>query len=446
MTWEPWDWKNLPLAQQPDWPDPAAVDAVEKELSNFPPLVVPAEINQLTDALARASRGEAFLLQAGDCAESFHDHSALSVRNKLRVILQMAVVLTYSGGVPVIKLGRIAGQYAKPRSAPTERYQGIELPTFRGHIVHDDAPTLRARTPDPRRFIDAYHQSRATLNLLRSLTGGGFADLSQVHTWNQQFVADSPEGKRYEAIATEIERALQFMAACGIDLNREVALSQVRFWTSHEALLLGYEAALTRRDPKTNNYYDLSAHMVWIGERTRNLDGGHLRFVSGISNPIGCKVGPTTTAEELIAICRMLDPDRTPGRLTLITRMGADRLKDRLPELIRAVRDEGYPVVWTCDPMHGNTFQASSGRKTRRFDDVLAEIKAFFDAHRAEGSWPGGIHIELTGENVTECLGGSSEILEDSLDASYDTICDPRLNAQQSLDLAYRVAEFLIRE
>lgn len=444
MTWSQWDWKDYPIQQQPDWPDVGALETVEKELSTCAPLVVAAEIRSLSESLARAANGEAFLLQAGDCAESFLDHSAQSVRNKLRVILQMAVVLTYSSGVPVIKVGRIAGQFAKPRSSPTEAFEGRVLPSFRGHIVHSDEPDPHARVPDPSRLLKAYHQSLATLNILRSLTQGGFSDLSQVHTWNQEFVANSPEGERYENIATEIERALHFMAACGIELDREVALRQVSFWTSHEALLLGYDAALTRQDPKTSSFYDMSAHMVWVGERTRDLDGAHIRYLSGIANPLGCKVGPSMDPDELVRICEILDPERTPGRLTLISRMGAEKLTERLPTLIDAVRHNGHKVLWACDPMHGNTFTAASGLKTRRFDDVLGEIKAFFDVHHSLGTWPGGIHIELTGENVTECLGGSLEIFEDQLNTSYNTICDPRLNAKQSLDLAYRVAELLI--
>jgi 3-deoxy-7-phosphoheptulonate synthase len=444
VAWSPWDWRERPVEQQPQWPDPGELEAVEKELSGYPPLVVTSEIRDLQQALATAASGGAFLLQAGDCAESFLDHSAASVRNKLQVILQMAVVLMYSSGVPIIKVGRIAGQFAKPRSSSTETIGDRTLPSFRGHIVHSDIPDPIARIPDPKRLLHAYHQSAATIALLKSLTQGGFADLSQVHTWNQEFVSASSQGKRYETIATEIERALQFMAACGIDLSRERSLSQVGFWTSHEALLLGYEAALTRRDPRDGRWYDQSAHMVWIGERTRQLHGGHLRFAEGIANPIGCKVGPTMTTSELVELCDRLDPTATPGRLTLVSRMGAERVRDRLPELIAAVKASGHPVVWACDPMHGNTFTSSSGLKTRRFDEILAELKAFFQVHRDLGTWAGGIHIELTGDDVTECLGGSDEVLEETLNTSYNTICDPRLNAQQSLDLAYRVAELLI--
>jgi 3-deoxy-7-phosphoheptulonate synthase len=383
------------------------------------------------------------LLQAGDCAESFGDFTADAIRDKLKVILQMAVVLTYSSGVPVIKLGRIAGQFAKPRSSPTERIGDLVLPSFRGHIVNDDAPTLEARIPDPARLLAAYHQSASTLNLLRAFTTGGFADLSQVHVWNQQFVASSAEGRRYEAIAAEIDRAMRFMKASGIDLSGEATLQQVEFWTSHEALILGYEEALTRRDSLTGDWYDCSAHLLWVGERTRQLDGAHLAFLAGLHNPLGCKIGPSASPDEVVALCEALDPDRTPGRLTLISRMGADKVTDRLPALLRAVREAGHPVVWACDPMHGNTFTSEGGRKTRHFDHVLAEISGFFETCRAEGVWPGGVHVELTGDDVTECLGGAEEILEDHLDVRYRTTCDPRLNARQSIDLAFRVAELL---
>jgi 3-deoxy-7-phosphoheptulonate synthase len=442
-AWTPWDWKERKAAQQPEWPDLNQLELVEKELSSYSPLVFPAEIEDLKSSLAQATRGQAFLLQAGDCAESFNDHSAKNVRDRLKVILQMAVVLTYSSGVSVIKVGRMAGQYAKPRSAPTESYLGMQLPSFRGHIVHSDEPDPLKRIPDPRRLIMAYQQSLSTINILRSLTTGGFADLSRVHTWNQEFVASSSEGERYDAIATEITRALNFMEACGINLDKEVSLKQVKFWTSHEALLLGYEAALTRLDPKSKQYYDLSGHMVWIGERTRDIDGAHVRFASGISNPIGLKVGPKITAEELDELCKVLNPENTEGRLTLITRMGAETLRKRLPELVEQIQRSGRKVLWTCDPMHGNTFTSTQGLKTRRFDDVVAEIRAFFDVHREIGTWPGGIHIELTGDDVTECLGGSLEVFESELDTQYNTICDPRLNARQSLDLAYQVAEML---
>ena len=425
------------------WPDGAALEQVLKRLEGLPPLVFAGEARQLTSSLAGVAAGKAFLLQAGDCAESFHDFSADAIRDKLKVILQMAVVLTYGSGVPVVKVGRIAGQFAKPRSSPVERVGEEDLPSFRGHIVHDDVPTAHGRVADPERLISAYHQSASTLNLLRAFTKGGFADLSQVHMWNQEFVATSSEGRRYEAIASEIERAMRFMKACGIDLEAEAQLHQVDFYTSHEALLLGYEEALTRQDSLTGDWYDCSAHMLWVGERTRRGDGAHVEFLSGVGNPVACKLGPAATVDEVLDVCSRLDPDRVPGRLTLIARMGARHVGSVLPPLIDAVRRAGHPVVWACDPMHGNTFISPSGRKTRHFDDVIGEIEAFFEACRSRNAWPGGVHVELTGEDVTECLGGAEEILEGHLDLRYTSTCDPRLNARQSLDLAFRVAELL---
>ena len=441
--WTPDSWQQRPADQQPDWPDQGALDRALKQLATLPPLVFAGEARLLTNALAEVAAGKAFLLQAGDCAESFHEFSADNIRDKLKIILQMAVVLTYGSGVHVVKLGRIAGQFAKPRSAVTERIGDIEVPSFRGHMVNDDAPTLEGRTPDPDRLVACYHQAASTLNLLRAFTQGGFADLSQVHVWNQEFVASSSEGQRYEAIASEIERALRFMRACGVDLEGDANLRQVDFWTSHEALILGYEEALTRRDSLTGDWYDCSAHLLWVGERTRRLDGAHLEFLRGVKNPLGCKIGPTATVDEVLRICEQLNPHRIAGRLSLITRMGAGRVTETLPPLLAAVQDAGHPVVWVCDPMHGNTFASPSGRKTRHFDHVLAEIREFFSVHAAVGTWPGGVHVELTGDNVTECLGGAEEVLEDQLDTRYTTMCDPRLNGRQSLDLAYRVAELL---
>jgi 3-deoxy-7-phosphoheptulonate synthase len=443
MPWSPSSWRDRAAAQQPAWPDAGALDRALKELSTYPPLVFAGEARSLMADLAAVGEGKAFLLQAGDCAESFDSFSADSIRDRLKVILQMSIVLTYSTGVPVLKVGRIAGQYAKPRSADTERVGDRDLPVFRGHIVNDIAPTEEARIPDPSRILTAYHQSSATLNLVRAFTKGGFADLSRVHAWNQEFVAASSEGERYEQLAAEIDRSLRFMKACGIDLEREAHLHQVDFYTSHEALILGYEEALTRRDTLTGDWYDCSAHMVWIGERTRQLDGAHMEFFAGIKNPIGCKLGPTVTPDEAIAICEQLNPERIPGRLTLITRMGAKQVTDSLRPILRAVTDAGHPVVWVCDPMHANTFTSVSGRKTREFEDVLKEIAGFFTAHRAEGTIPGGVHIELTGDDVTECLGGAEKILDAHLDDRYESMCDPRLNARQSLDLAFRISEQL---
>jgi len=442
-AWTPSSWREKPAGQQPEWPDAGALDRALKTLASYPPLVFAGEARNLMAALGRVADGKAFLLQAGDCAESFDHFSANAIRDKLKVILQMAAVLTYSSGVPLVKVGRIAGQYGKPRSAPTETIGDLVLPSFRGHIVNDIAPTLDARQPDPDRLITAYHQSAATLNLVRAFTMGGFADLSRVHAWNQEFVASSAQGQRYEVIADEIERAMRFMQACGIDLQTEVQLHQVDFYTSHEALILGYEEALTRQDTITGDWYDCSAHMVWIGERTRELDGAHIEFHRGIKNPIGCKVGPSITPNELVDLCETLNPERIAGRLTLIARMGAGAVEEKLRPLLAAVRESGHPVVWACDPMHGNTFTSSTGHKTREFDDVLAEIHGFFAAHRAEGTWPGGVHIELTGDDVTECLGGSEKILDADLAERYETMCDPRLNGRQGVDLAFQLAELL---
>jgi 3-deoxy-7-phosphoheptulonate synthase len=441
--WSPSSWRFRPAAQQPPWPDEVAFEAALKNLAMVPPLVFAGEARALTGHLGQVARGEAFLLQAGDCAESFDAFSADGIRDKLKVILQMAVVLTYSTGVPVIKVGRIAGQFAKPRSSPVEQVGDRELPVFRGHIVNDIAPDEDARRPDPERLLQAYHQSAATLNLVRAFTKGGFADLGRVHQWNQEFVASSPAGRRYERMADDIERALRFMQACGIDTRSQPNLHEVDFFTSHEALILGYEEALTRRDSLTGEWYDCSAHMLWIGERTRQLDGAHVEFLRGVGNPIGCKIGPDATPEQVVDLCQVLNPERVPGRLTLITRQGARAIESNLPPLLAAVRESGHPVVWTCDPMHGNTFTSDTGRKTRDFDDVMAEIAGFFAAHWSEGTWPGGVHIELTGEDVTECLGGGDALGHADLDDRYETMCDPRLNGRQSIDLAFRVAELL---
>ncbi len=408
----------------------------------MPPLVFAGEARDLKARLAKVADGEAFLLQAGDCAESFDGFNADAIREKLRVILQMAVVLTYSSGVPAIKVGRIAGQFAKPRSRPTETVDGTELPSFLGHMVNDLPFSEGDRRPDPARLLQAYHQSASTLNLLRAFTKGGFADLHRVQTWNQEFVSSSTEGKRYLKLASEIDRALRFMEATGVS-SQHPEIHEAEFFTSHEALILQYEEALTRKDSLTDEWYDCSAHMLWIGERTRQLDGAHVEFLRGVRNPIGCKVGPTATADEVVGLCQALNPEREPGRLTLISRMGAGNVAEHLPPLLRAVSDEGHPVVWACDPMHGNTFTSDSGHKTRHFDDVLAEVTGFFAAHRQVGTWAGGIHVELTGDDVTECLGGSEQVQTEDLGRRYETMCDPRLNARQGLDLAFRVAELV---
>ncbi len=441
--WTPSSWHALPAQQQPDWPDQGDLDRALKQIASYPPLVFAGEARSLQSSLAQVAAGNAFLLQAGDCAESFEEFSANNIREKLRVILQMSVVLTYSLGVPVVKVGRIAGQFAKPRSTDTEKVGDLELPSFRGHIVNSDAFTEAARVPSADRLVSAYHQSAATLNLLRAFTKGGFADLTRVHAWTQEFVATSPEGQRYEQIASEIDRALRFMRACGVDTESNHDLHETNVYTSHEALLLGYEEALTRQDSLTGNWYDCSAHMLWIGERTRQLDGAHVEFLRGVGNPLGCKIGPGTDADYVLQLCERLNPARIPGRLTLISRMGADKVEDALRPLLRAVREAGHPVVWACDPMHANTVTSAGGRKTRQFDRICAEIDGFVAAHKAEGTWPGGIHVELTGDNVTECVGGADNILDSQLDDRYQTVCDPRLNGRQSLDLAFTVAENL---
>lgn len=442
-SWTPSSWRNFPAQQQPQFEDPTDLKVAVESLAQLPPLVFAGEARSLLEGLGRVAERKAFLLQAGDCAESFDSCTAQSIRERLRVILQMAVVLTYSAGVPVVKVGRIAGQYAKPRSSNTETVDGVELPSFRGHIVNDIPFTTEARQVDPQRLLSAYHYSAATLNLLRAFTKGGFADLSRLHQWNVEFVAQSDAGEKYDSMASEIDRALRFMEAVGLNSDNTRALKEVDVYTSHEALVLDYEEALTRVDSLTGDWYDCSAHMLWIGERTRDLDGAHVEFFRGIKNPIGCKIGPTATPEWVVDLCEKLNPDRIPGRLTLITRMGAANVESALRPLLAAVRDAGHPVVWACDPMHGNTFTSKSGHKTRHFDEVMAEMVGFFAAHKSEGTWPGGVHLELTGDDVTECLGGTSDVSDSDLGLRYETMCDPRLNARQGLDLAFRVAELL---
>ncbi|HUY72124.1 MAG TPA: 3-deoxy-7-phosphoheptulonate synthase class II [Gaiellaceae bacterium] len=454
-TWSPSSWRELEALQQPEWPDAERAEAVRRRLHTQPPLVFAGEARQVRSALAEVAAGRMFLLQAGDCAESFHDfdrltasgaaYSAVAIRERLKILLQMAAVLTYGAALPVLKIGRIAGQFVKPRTSELERTPDGEIPVFRGHMIHDDAPTAAARVPDPERMLEGYFHSTSMLNLVRAFTKGGFADLTQVHAWNQDFVSTSAQGQRYEILASEIERALAFMAACGIDLGATPQLHQVDVWTSHEGLLLDYEECLTRKDSFTGDWYDCSAHMLWIGDRTRALDGAHVEFFSGVHNPIGCKLGPSTTPDEVVELCDRLDPDRIPGRLTLIARLGAERVGELLPPLLRAVRESAHPVAWTCDPMHANGFTTADGRKTRHFDTIMAEIEGFFAACLAEGAWPGGVHLEYTGDNVTECLGGSEELAEEHLDARYETLCDPRLNGRQSLDLAFRLAELMRR-
>jgi 3-deoxy-7-phosphoheptulonate synthase len=444
-TWSPSSWRERRALHQPDWPEQERADVVRQRLAKLPPLVFAGEARALRASLANVVAGRAFVLQAGDCAESFHDFSAITIREKLKILLQMSAVLTYAATLPIVKVGRIAGQFAKARSSPTEEVDGVELPSFRGHMINGDAPHPEARVPDPHRMEQVYHQAAATLNLVRAFTKGGFADLRQVHAWNQEFVSSSLEGRRYDALASEIDRALRFMAACGIDLVSERRLHEVDVWTSHEGLVLDYEEALTRRDSTTGDWYCCSGHLLWIGERTRGVDDAHVEFFAGVHNPLAVKLGPTATAEEALELCERLNPRRVPGRLTLVARMGAGRVFDLLRPIVRAVRDAEHPVAWVSDPMHANVFKTDGGVKTRRFDDVMAEIEGFFAGCRSEGVWPGGVHLEFTGEDVTECLGGGEAVLEEQLSSRYMTLCDPRLNARQSLDLAFRVAELMRR-
>ena len=441
QAWEPSSWQGKTAIQQPDWPDETALSEALTQLRELPPLVFAGEARRLKNALARAGQGEAFVLQAGDCAEAFGDFSADDIRDKLKIILQMAIVLTYGAGLPVVKVGRIAGQFAKPRSSDVEQVGDVELPSFRGHAVNDAAFDPVSRRADPGRMVRAYNQAAATLNLIRALTKGGFADLNKIHVWNQEFVASSKQGQRYEVIARQIERSLRFMRACGVDLGTDSALHEVDFYISHEALLLGFEEALTRRDSLTGEWYDCSAHLLWIGDRTRDPDGAHVEFLAGVRNPIACKLGPSAEPQDVLELCARLDPDNEPGRLTFIARMGAEQVGSRLPPLLRRIRDEGRNVTWICDPMHGNTFTSASGYKTRRFDQVLDEIKSFFLAHKEEGTVPGGVHLELTANEVTECL--DSEVTDEGLSLDYQALCDPRLNARQSLELAFQVSELL---
>jgi 3-deoxy-7-phosphoheptulonate synthase len=442
-TWSPSSWRERPALQQPEWPDAAAAAAALERLKTSPPLVFAGEARQLRDGLARCIAGQGFLLQAGDCVESFNEISTQRIREKLKIMLQMSAVLTYGATLPVIKVGRMAGQFTKPRSDAFERVGDVDIPSFRGHMVNSEERTAEARVPDPARMIEGYNQSAATLNLLRAFTKGGYADLTQVHSWNKDFVASSPEGRRYERLASEIERALAFMAACGIDLAAERRLHEVDVFTAHEGLLLDYEEGLTRKDSLTGDWYDCSAHLLWIGERTRRPDGAHVEFFSGVHNPIGVKIGPSATPDEIVELCESLNPLRIPGRLTFYARIGADRVREALPPLLRATRDESHPVLWASDPMHANTIRTADGVKTRRFDTVMQELEGFFEACWEVGVWPGGVHLEFTGENVTECLGGADDVLEEHLGTRYETLLDPRLNARQSLDLAFRLAELM---
>ena len=435
-------WPELPAAQQPPWPDAAELERALAELRAMPPLVFAGECDLLTERLAKAAAGEAFVLTGGDCAETFEANTADSIRARLKTVLQMSAVLTYAASLPVVKMGRLAGQYFKPRSKTIETRDGVELTSYLGDAVNSIEFSAQARRPDPARLLRAYHASGSALNLVRAFTQGGFADLRQVHAWNQDFVRDSRAGQRYEALAGEIDRALAFMFACGTD---PVELQRVEFYAAHEALSMDYERALTRIDSRTGLPYDVSGHFLWIGERTRQLDGAHLHFAQTIRNPIGVKVGPTASPDDVVQMAELLNPDRVPGRLSLITRMGVDKVADVLPSIVQKVDASGIPVVWVCDPMHGNTREAPSGHKTRRFDDVIGEVEGYFEVHRQVGTFPGGIHVELTGDDVTECVGGTAGVAEGDLHQRYETACDPRLNREQSLELAFLVADMLLK-
>jgi 3-deoxy-7-phosphoheptulonate synthase len=446
QRWAPDSWRSRPAKQLPEYPDPAALAQVERQLATFPPLVFAGEARSLKRALARVAAGKAFLLQGGDCAESFAEHGADNIRDFFRVFLQMAVVLTYAAASPVVKVGRIAGEFAKPRSSPTEIRDGKELPSYRGDIINDIEFTAAARTPDPHRQIEAYRQSAATLNLLRAFAQGGYANLGSVHQWMLGSIKDSPQSRRYLELANRISEALGFMRACGLDLESHPELKTTDFYTSHEALLLPYEQALTRVDSTSGDWYCTSGHLLWIGDRTRQPDHAHVEFCRGIENPLGVKCGPSLKPDELVRLIDILNPDNEPGRLTLICRFGAEKVGEHLPMLVRAVEREGRTVVWSCDPMHGNTVISASGYKTRPFDLILQEVKSFFAVHAAEGTYAGGVHLEMTGQDVTECTGGARAITDAELNDRYHTFCDPRLNAEQSIDLAFLLAELLKAE
>ncbi|MGC2416080.1 MAG: 3-deoxy-7-phosphoheptulonate synthase class II [Stellaceae bacterium] len=446
QNWTPQSWRGLPIRQVPGYADEAALTRVEETLHNFPPLVFAGEARRLKDRLADVVAGKAFLLQGGDCAESFAEFHPNNIRDSFMVLLQMAVVLTFGAGCPVIKLGRLAGQFAKPRSSETETQSGVTLPSYRGDIINGLDFDAAAREPDPQRLIQAYNQSAATLNLLRAFAQGGYADLHRVHAWNLDFIAGSPQAERYQALADRLTETLDFMSACGLTSETTPQIRETEFYTSHEALFLAYEEAMTRVDSTTGDWYDCSAHLVWLGDRTRQVDGAHAEFLGGIKNPVGMKCGPTLDPDDLLRLIDKLNPDNEAGRLTLITRMGADKVAEKLPPLIRAVKREGRQVVWCIDPMHGNTVTSSSGYKTRMFDRILDELHGAFQVHLAEGSYAGGVHLELTGQNVTECVGGAEKVSEQGLSANYLTHCDPRLNANQALELAFEVAEALKRE
>ncbi|TLD85092.1 3-deoxy-7-phosphoheptulonate synthase class II [Helicobacter sp. MIT 11-5569] len=441
-NWNLKSWRDKTALQQPTYKDLEALNKAQEQLSKLPPLVFAGEARTLKAHLAKVSRGEAFLLQGGDCAESFSDFNAVRIRDLFKVILQMAVVLTYAGACPIVKVGRLAGQFAKPRSSDTETINGITLPSYRGDIINGIEFNAEAREADPNRILHAYHQSAATLNLIRAFAQGGLADLNQVQKWNLDFV-NSAQSERFCEMADKITQALAFMEACGITAQNTPTLHETEFFTSHEALLLNYEEALTRKDHLTGEWYDCSAHMLWIGERTRNLDGAHLEFLRGVGNPLGVKIGPNATKEDILGICEILNPNNEAGRLNFIIRMGANVIVEKLPKLLESVKSEGREIVWSIDPMHGNTTKASSGYKTRSFDNILNEVKAFFEIHRSVGTYAGGVHLEMTGEDVTECVGGMQAITEENLGCNYNTQCDPRLNASQAIELSFLIADVL---
>ncbi len=442
-SWKLDSWRNKPILQQPVYKDRELLKDVEKRLGKYPPLVFAEEVRSLKSQFAEVTRGKAFLLQGGDCAESFAEFNADTIRDFFKVFLQMSVILTFAGGKPVVKVGRIAGQFAKPRSSDFETIGDVTLPSYRGDIINSIEFTKEAREPDPYRMLSAYNQSAATQNLIRAFARGGFADLRKVHRWNLDFSAGTTADERYQKLSDKIEQALNFMGACGINPENTPSLAQTVLYTSHEALLLNYEEALTRKDSITGKYYDCSAHMLWIGDRTRQVDGAHVEFLRGVENPIGIKAGPTTSPDDLLTLLDKLNPDNEAGKMNVIVRMGADKLSDYLPTLIRAVQREGKKVLWSCDPMHGNTIKASNNYKTREFDNVLQEVKNFFAIHESEGTYAGGIHLEMTGKDVTECIGGGQNIGEDNLSSRYHTHCDPRLNAHQALELAFLIADTL---
>jgi 3-deoxy-7-phosphoheptulonate synthase len=440
--WTKSSWKNYTALQQPKWPDQDALEKVTNDLALLPPLVFAGEIRTLKDLLAKASRGEAFLLQGGDCSEDFSQVTAPTIRETMKVLLQMAVVMAYAGGKPAIKVGRIAGQFAKPRSSDTETVDGVELPSYRGDMVNRNEFSINARTPNPKYMLKGYYLAASTLNLLRAFTRGGFAALHRVQAWNQEFVAQSPMGRSYDRLAKQIDQAMKFMNTIGIPTDIP-QINQTQIFTSHEALLLPYEEALTRIDSTTGDWYDCSAHMLWIGERTRQIDGAHVEFLKGVLNPIGVKISSDYDIDNIKRLIEVLNPENEPGRLTLITRMGCDNIEQKLPALLRETKKEGYHIVWNCDPMHANTFTSASGHKTRDFNEILKEITRFFEIHWSEGTIPGGVHLEMTGKNVTECVGGARNIVSEELHNRYDTTCDPRLNAEQSLEVAFQIADMI---